>query len=293
MKNTLQQIILSLVAAILLTACSSGGTGDPSADGSVIPTEATFSAIIDGDVEVTLPISQLGLTETDITWSSMMVYRNDVLWDFDLDASVLYNTDRQSFYFVLIQMEVGDDIRVVLNASDGRRITYNGFMNETEDSVATVSSADALVEEGDGADTGDGEIGETYTTNANGADTLYINVSPIDENGTATITIPMDVFEHSKFVSEYDSSEIYYYSGVNIMPVSTESGGYNERVSDVYDGVSASLTIPITNLQDGDVLEVGLFFYDTFGWSENITVSTTNELNLLMDYYIQDRTPLD
>jgi len=222
---------------------------------------------------------------------------------------VLYNTDNLSLYFVLVQMEAGDDIRVELETSDGRTATYTGSISETEDFTADVSSTDMPVTAGtdttDAGDTtditdepgttaGDGEIGETYESNANGADPLYVLVSTIDENGTATITIPMDVFEHAKFKSEYDQATIYQYSTVEVYPLNTNSDGFDpQKVSDIYDGTSDNLVLSITNLEDGDKLDIGMRFYDGMGWSEDVNVSSTEAFSLLMDYYIQDRTTLD
>jgi hypothetical protein len=260
MKNTLQHIILSLVAALLFMACSSGTTSTSETD--VIPTAATFSAAIDGDVYVTLPISQLGLAEADLSGASMVVYRNEVLWDYDLDASVLYNTDNLSLYFVLVQMEAGDDIRVELETSDGRTATYTGSISDTEDFTADVSSTDMPVTAGtDTTDTGDAADDGTETEETGDAaedeiDPLYLlTVGQIDANGEAIVSFNFNIID-----TTVDDDDLVLVQNETIDPEETYSLIYDEILPYIDDNAIVSLVFH--NVSDKDRLFMNIYTID-------------------------------
>jgi len=112
---------------------------------------------------------------------------------------VLYNTDNLSLYFVLVQMEAGDDIRVELETSDGRTATYTGSISDTEDFTADVSSTDMPVTAGtDTTDAGDDNVDteETGDDAEDEIDPLYLlTVGQIDANGEAVVSLNFNVLD--------------------------------------------------------------------------------------------------
>lgn len=270
MKNKIHQFIFSLIIGAMLSACGGGATGDPSADASVIPTEATFSAIIDGEVEVTLPISQLGLAEADLSGASMVVYRNEVLWDYDLDASVLYNSDNLSLYFVLVQMEAGDDIRVELTTSDGRTATYTGAISDTEDFAADVSSSDMPVTAGtDTTDTGD-EVGDTEDDAEDEIDPLYIlTIGKIDANGEVVVTFNINVLDTESEEDYY----LVYIQNETIDPEETYALGYSDILLLVDENDIVSIVFH--NVSDEDALFTNIHTLNGKTWAGELNFSAT------------------
>lgn len=251
MKSKIHTLICSLIITAMLTACGGGASGTAETD--VIPTSATFSAVIDGDVYVTLPISQLGLLEADLSGASMVVYRNDVLWDYDLDASVLYNTDYLSLSFVLVQMETGDDIRVELTTSDGRTATYTGSISDTTDFTADVSSSDMPVTAG--TDTGD-TAEDTGDDAEEEIDPLYLlTVGQIDENGEVLLTFNVNVID-----AEIDRDTLVYFRNETIDPQEEYSLSYDEILALVDENDIVSLVFH--NVSDQDRLVFTIYIFD-------------------------------